>query len=126
MTMSRITLRLARNPSTPFVEGDPERGYVLLAPLTADGKIDADVYAAAKAACTVRRFGPGMDAVEGRLRRHASVWYFDYDPERSSDDEPGFKLGDHRFLPGDYITITDDAGTPLTYQVSEMVQIGTV
>ena len=123
MTMSRITLRLARNPSTPFVEGDPERGYVLLAPLTADGKIDADVYAAAKAACTVRRFGPCMDAVEGRLRRHASVWYFDYDPERSADDERGFKLGDHRFLSGDYISITDEEGVPLTYQVSETVRV---
>jgi hypothetical protein len=126
MPMNRITLRLARNPSTPFVEGDPERGYVLLAPLTPDGKIDADVYAAAKAACTVRRFGPGVDAVEGRLRRHASVWYFDYDAQRTSDDEPVFKLGDHRFLPGDYVTITDDEGTPLTYQVTETVRVGQV
>jgi len=123
MTMSHITLRLARNPSTPFVEGDPERGYVLMAPLTEEGKIDADVYAAAKAACTVRRFGPGMDAVEGRLRRHASIWYFDYDAQRTSDDEPVFKLGDHRFLPGDYVTITDEEGTPLTYQVSEAVRL---
>jgi hypothetical protein len=123
MSMTRITLRLARNPSTPFVEGDPERGYVLMAPLTEEGKIDADVYAAAKAACTVRRFGPDMDAVEGKLKRHASAWYFDYDAQRTSDDEPVFKLGDHRFLPGDYVTITDEEGTPLTYQVSEAVRL---
>jgi len=120
--MTRITLRLARNPSSP--EGDLERGYVLLAPLGADGKIDADIYAAAKAACTVRRFGPGMDAAMGKLKRHASVWYFDYDVQRTSDDEPVFKLGDHRFLPGDYVTITDEEGTPLTYQVSEAVRVG--
>jgi len=119
MAMTRITLRLARNPSSP--EGDLERGYVLLAPLGADGKIDADIYAAAKAACTVRRFGPGMDAAMGKLKRHASVWYFDYDVQRTSDDEPVFKLGDHRFVPGDYVTITDEEGTPLTYQVSEAV-----
>jgi hypothetical protein len=122
--MTRITLRLARNPSSP--EGDPERGYVLLAPLGADGTIDADIYAAAKAACTVRRFGPGIDPVEGKLKRHASVWYFDYDAQRTSDDEPVFKLGDHRFLPGDYVTITDEEGTPLTYQVSEAVRVGSV
>ncbi len=122
MPMSRITLRLARNPSSP--EGNPERGYVLLAPLTEEGKIDVDVYAAAKAACTVRRFGPDVDPVEGKLKRHASVWYFDYDAERTSDDESGFKLGDHRFLPGDYVTITDDEGTPLTYQVSDAVRVG--
>jgi len=124
MSITRITLRLARNPSTPFVEGDPERGYVLLAPLTKEGKIDVDVYAAAKAACTVRRFGPGMDAAMGKLKRHASVWYFDYDVQRTSDDEPVLKLGDHRFLPGDYVTITDEEGTPLTYQVSEAVRVG--
>lgn len=126
MSMTRITLRLARNPSTDFVEGDLERGYVLMAPLTDEGKIDADVYAAAKAACTVRRFGPDMDAVEGKLKRDASVWYFDYDAKRTSDDEPVFKLGDHRFLPGDYITITDEDGTPLTYQVSETVRVGSI
>jgi hypothetical protein len=126
MTMTRITLRLARNPSTDFVEGDPERGYVLMAPLTDEGKIDADVYAAAKAACTVRRFGPDMDAAEGKLKRHASDWYFDYDALKTSDDEPVFKLGDHRFLPGDYITITDEDGTPLTYQVSETEQVGSL
>lgn len=122
MPMTRITLRLARNPSSPA--GDPERGYVLLAPLTEEGKIDADVYAAAKSACTVRRFDPGMDAVDGKLKRHASAWYFDYDAQRTSDDEPVFKLGDHRFLPGDYVTINDEEGTPLTYQVSEAVRIG--
>jgi hypothetical protein len=122
--MTRITLRLARNSSSP--EGDSERGYVLLAPLGADGMIDPDIYAAAKAACTVRRFGPGIDAVEGKLKRHASVWYFDYDAQRTPDDEPVFKLGDHRFLPGDYVTITDEEGTPLTYQVSEAVRVGSV
>ena len=124
MPMTRITLRLARNPSSP--EGDPERGYVLLAPLGADGTIDADIYAAAKAACTVRRFGPGIDPVDGKLKRHASAWYFDYDAQRTSDDEPVFKLGDHRFLPGDYVTITDEEGTPLIYQVSEAVRVGSV
>lgn len=122
MAMNRITLRLARNPSRP--EGDPERGYVLLAPVNADGKIDADIYAAAKAAYTVRRFGPGMDAIEGKLKRHGLDWYFDYDAQRTSDDEPVFKLADHRFFPGDYVTITDEEGAALTYQVSETVRIG--
>ena len=65
-----------------------------------------------------------MDAVDGKLKRHASAWYFDYDAQRTSDDEPVFKLGDHRFLPGDYVTITNEEGTPLTYQVSEAVRVG--
>jgi hypothetical protein len=66
-----------------------------------------------------------MDASEKPLKRRASVWHFDYDPKRTSDDEPVFKLGDHRFLSADSVTITDEEGAPLTYQVSEAVRVGT-
>jgi hypothetical protein len=40
MTLSRIVMRLARNPGTEFAGGDDHRGYALTAPLTGDGHLD--------------------------------------------------------------------------------------
>jgi hypothetical protein len=120
MGMTQITLRLASSPGTDFPQGDPSRGYVLIAPLTPEGLIDAEVYAAARAACTVRRFEPDQEPVLGRLRRHGSAWYFDYDDDRDSDNEPAFKLGAHPFLVGEYVTIRDETGQDLIYRVGTL------
>ncbi len=121
MTLSRIVMRLARNPGTEFAGGDDHRGYALVAPLTPDGHLDEAAYGAAKAKCTVRRFAPDEDAADGRLARKGKVWFFDYDEGDSADDEPLYRLGDHRFAVGEYVTITDDDGRPLTYKVMEVV-----
>ena len=69
MALSRIVMRLARNPGTEFSGGDDHRGYALTAPLTADGHLDEGAYAKVKAACHVRRFAPDEDAVDGRLAK---------------------------------------------------------
>ena len=45
MTLSRIVMRLARNPGTEFAGGDDHRGYALTAPLTDDGHLDDAAYA---------------------------------------------------------------------------------
>ena len=58
MTLSRIVMRLARNPGTEFAGGDDHRGYALTAPLTADGYLDDEAYAKARTECVVRRFAP--------------------------------------------------------------------
>src|SRR6185312_7528314 len=94
MTLSRIVMRLARNPGTEFAGGDDHRGYALTAPLTDDGHIDEAAYAKSKDACAVRRFAP--------------------------DDEPLHRLGEHRFAVGEYVTVTDEDGRPLTYKVVEV------
>lgn len=120
MTLSRVVMRLARNPGTEFAGGDDHRGYTLVAPLTADGHLDEAAYAKAKAHCTVRRFAPDEDAVEGRLARTGQRWFFDYDTDRASDDEPVHRLGEHRFAVGEYVTVTDEDGRPLTYKVVEV------
>ncbi|WP_333586717.1 hypothetical protein [Phenylobacterium sp.] len=120
MSLSRIVMRLARNPGTEFAGGDDHRGYTLTAPLTADGYLDEAAYAQQKAECTVRRFAPDEDAAEGRLARKGSVWFFDYDEGDTADDEPFYRLGDHRFAIGEYVTVTDDDGRPLTYKVMEV------
>jgi hypothetical protein len=122
MSLSRIVMRLARNPGTEFAGGDDHRGYALSAPLTADGRLDAAAYAKAREACVVRRFAPDEDPADGRLGRRGARWFFDYDEGDAADDEPVYRLGDHRFVVGEYVTVTDEDGRPLTYKVVEVTE----
>ena len=124
MTLSRIVMRLARNPGTEFSGGDDHRGYALTAPLTTDGMLDEAAYAKSKGACIVRRFAPDEDAVDGRLARRGSRGFFDYDDDDAADDEPVHRLGEHRFAVGEYVTVTDEDGRPLTYKVVEVQPAG--
>ena len=68
MRLSRIVMRLARNPGTEFAGGDDHRGYALTAPLTDEGLLDEAAYGKAKDACHVRRFAP--DETTFRSWRH--------------------------------------------------------
>lgn len=120
MTLSRIIMRLARNPGTEFADGDDHRGYTLTAPLTGDGMLDLDAFQKAKADCTVRRFAPDEDATMGRLARRRDNWYFDYDEETDTDDEAVHKLGQHRFAVGEYVSIADEDGRMLAYKVTDV------
>ncbi|MBJ7409251.1 MAG: hypothetical protein JHD15_02660, partial [Phenylobacterium sp.] len=45
---------------------------------------------------------------------------FDYDEDDAADDEPVHRLGQHRFAVGEYVTVTDEDGRPLTYKVVEV------
>jgi hypothetical protein len=119
MSLSRIVMRLARNPGSEF-GGDDRRGYTLTAPLTAEGRLDAEAFSKARAECSVRRFAPDEDPVIGRLARRGQNWFFDYDKDSSDDDEPVHRLGDHRFVVGEYVTVTDEDGQPLTYKIVEV------
>jgi hypothetical protein len=120
MSLSHIVMRLARNPGTEFAGGDDHRGYALSAPLTADGHLDAAAYAKAKETCLVRRFTPDEDPADGRLVKRRGRWFFDYEDGEATDDEPVHRLGDHRFVVGEYVTVTDEDGRPLTYKVVEV------
>lgn len=123
MPLSRIVMRLARNPGTEFAGGDDHRGYALTAPLTEDGHLDAAAYAKAKDDCVVRRFAPDEAAADGRLNRRGERWFFDYDEDVELDDEPVHRLGEHRFALGEYVTVTDEDGRPLTYKVMEVTPV---
>jgi hypothetical protein len=123
MSLSRIVMRLARNPGTEFGEGDDHRGYTLTAPLTPDRRLDVEAWRKAKDKCAVRRFAPDEDPVEGRLSRRGDAWFFDYEDEVGEDDEAVYRLGDHTFGVGDYVTVSDNNGRPLTYKVTEVTPI---
>jgi hypothetical protein len=120
MGLSRIVMRLARNPGTEFSGGDDHRGFTVTAPLTDDGLIDAELYAKERGRCAVRRFARDEDAAEGKLARRGERWYFDYDDEDASDDQAVHRLGQHRFAVGEYVTVNDEDGRPLTYKVVEV------
>jgi hypothetical protein len=120
MTLHRVTLRLARNPVSGTVEGDDRHGYTLVAPLTSDGHLDEAAWHSQKEHCTVRAFAPNKPTREGRLARRGANWFFDYDRTQTDDDEPVFKLDRHRFVVGEYVTVTDDSDTPLTYRIAQV------
>jgi len=115
-------MRLARNPGTEFADGDDHRGYTLIAPIDADGRLDQAEFVSEREACTVRRFAPDEDAQEGRLSRRGDNWYFDY-AVGTDDDEAIFRLGDHRFALGEYVSIADEDGRPLAYKVTEVQRL---
>ena len=119
MGLSLIVMRLARNPGTEFADGDDHRGYALTAPLTPDGKLDEAGYRDHREACAVRRFASDEDPQEGRLMHQRSRWFFDYG-DQGEGEEPLYRLGDHRFAVGEYVSITDEDGRLLTYKVTEV------
>jgi hypothetical protein len=119
MALSRIVMRLARNPGSEFAEGDDHRGYALVAPLTADGKLDAAAFRAARGECAVRRFAPDEDPQEGKLAHRNGRWFFDYG-DQGDAEEPLYRLGEHRFAVGEYVSITDEDGRLLTYKVTDV------
>ncbi len=123
MSLSRIVMRMARNPGTEFADGDDHRGYTLTAPLDASGKLDLAAFQKAKDESVVRRFAPDAEATMGRLAHRGSAWYFDYDDQSDADDEAVHKLGDHQFVVGDYVSVADERGRMLAYKVTEVAPL---
>lgn len=122
MSLYQIVLRLARNPGFP--EGDDSQGYVLIAPLDAQDRLDPVVWRQTRDACTVVRFKPGEEKdADGRLSHNGSSWFFHYDEAREGADEPVYRLGDQRLAIGDYLTIHESDGKSLTYKVTQRTPV---
>jgi hypothetical protein len=121
MSLKRVVLRLGRNPDAGFPEGDDAHGYVVIAPLDADGHLDVAEWRSSKAKCTVDRFSPDPeDTADGWLSHRGSHWFFRYDEEEEGPDEPVFRLGDHSMRVGEYLTIHEADGDDLTYKITEV------
>lgn len=121
MTLSRIILRLARNPRAGFPDGDEHRGYTIVAPLDGDGRLDVEAWRTARKSCTVRRFSPDQEEIaDGWLTHRGSHWHFRYDEEEEGPDEPLFRLGEHVMRTGEYVTVQEQDGDALVYRVADV------
>jgi hypothetical protein len=115
MTLMNIRLELGRDRDFP--QGDPRHGYEFIAPLDRNGHLDAGAWASERQQCTVRSFRPGHEERKGMLRHVGRGWRFDYQPARTDDDEPFFKLDRHVVAPGFYVTITEDDGAQRPFKI---------
>ena len=124
MALTRIVMRLGRNPDAGYPEGDDRHGYVIHAPLDEDGKLNVDLWRAQRLDCTVIRFSPEeSEKADGWLTHRGDNWFFHYDEEHEGPDEPVYKLGDHLMRVGDYLTIHEADGDVLTYKITEAVKV---
>lgn len=104
-----IRLERARDHDHP--EGDRKTGYVLVAPLDDDSRIDAEVWREHKDACRVIRRRPdGEDSLGHLVRGPGGSWRFHYDVAGSAPDESGYHFGNETFEPGEYLSIREADG----------------
>jgi hypothetical protein len=114
MALRHIRLELARTPHHP--EGSIHCGYEMNLPLDGADKFDPAGWKAHRKNCTVRRFWKGEDDETGQIVKVGKGWAFSYEPG-ADDDEPMFRLEQHRFRPGDYLSITEHDGVQRTFKV---------
>ncbi len=120
MPLTRLVLRVARNPGTEFPEGNDHHGYVITAPLDKDGYLDVELWRHNKRKCTVVRFSPDdEERADGLLTHRASKWYFHYDEDDEGPDEPVYRLGQHEMRLGDYLTVHEADGEDLVHKITE-------
>jgi hypothetical protein len=122
--LKKITLHLAR--TREFPEGSIRHGYELIAPLDQAGHVDVEGWHSMRSACVVHRFWGHEPRMRGMLVRkaggvHGTTWVFDYDRSSDSDDEAGYRLGEHAFAVGEYVSIHDADGQMQTYKVASVV-----
>lgn len=120
MTLRRVHLELARDPDHP--SGSRDRGYEFIAPLDDQGHLLAAEWKTNRDKCRVRRFWAGQPDEFGRLvHRSGGSWVLDYNLKTSADDEKGFKFDKHRFVPGEYVSITEHDGVLRTFFIKAVV-----
>ena len=121
MPMKCIRLELARDPDFP--EGSRERGYEFAAPLDERGWLLPAEWRAKRVSCRVKSLRPGGAVEFGSLVWRAGVWAFDCGMERADSEAQGFKLGTHRFVPGEYIAFRDSNGVQRTFRIARVADM---
>jgi len=110
-----VRLELARTPEFP--EGSADHGYEFVAPLDDGGQFHAEAWKGDRGRCTVRRFwGDQADESGMLVHTRGGRWVFSYAPG-TDDDEPIFRFDRHRFLPGEYVSITEHDGVTRPFRV---------
>jgi hypothetical protein len=107
MTLKKIRLELARDREHP--EGSSRHGYEFVGPLDEEGRLDPALWKKYRDRCRVRRFWLKEDDELGHLvRKPGGHWAFHYDIDGDADDdEAGYRLGNHKFTVGEYVSIRE-------------------
>ena len=105
----RIRLELAREKGHP--SGSATEGYILIAPLDRDAKLDPELWRNYPDACRVVRFRTGeRDDIGHLLRKPGGSWGFRYDIAGDEPDEAGYHFNAEHFTLGEYISIREESG----------------
>jgi len=118
--LSHIRLELAR--TSDFPQGSAKHGYEFVAPLNAEGHVDADAWRHVKEKCGVRRFWGDEPVQRGLLHHLGHGWRFEYGGH-SEADEPFFKLDAHVFRPGQYVSIREHDGVLRPFRVVDVTPV---
>lgn len=124
--LKRIRLELAR--SKEFPSGSGNHGYELVAPLDGAAHIDPELWRQHRDLCHVRRFWGGDEEIGHLVHKpggpeHAR-WVFHYGKPTAHDNEAGYRFGAHSFRPGEYVSISDEAGEMHTFRVVSVASAG--
>jgi len=121
--LRRVRLELARDHDFP--NGSSERGYDFIAPLDDNGRIVARAWKELHERCRVRRFwAHEKDEVGHIVRKAGGAWAFHYDIHGDpSHDEAGYRLDEHAFIPGEYVSIREQDGVLRTFRVVSVQEI---
>jgi hypothetical protein len=112
------TVRLEMARCREFPDGSSTHGYELDLPLTPAGKLDRDFWLKHRQDAAFRRFW-GDEEERGLLRHGRKGWALSFEPHREDDrDEMIFKGDQHRFAPGEYISITERDGATRTFRIA--------
>jgi hypothetical protein len=117
--LRKVTLNAAR--SKEFPEGSIRHGYDFIAPLTGEGRIDLEAWKVHRAECFAHRFWGDEPRMQGLLVHHSggrggSNWALKWD-SADTDEEEGYRFGDHAFQVGEYVSVREPEGEMLTYRV---------
>jgi hypothetical protein len=123
MTLSKIRIEMARSREYP--EGSALHGYEFVAPLNSLGQIDVDAWHHQRAKCRVKRFWEGeADEIGHLARKPGGSWVFHYDIHGDiNDDESGYRLGNHVFRPGEYVSIREHDEDMNTFKVVSVIPL---
>jgi len=117
MNMKKISLELARDKDFP--NGSRDHGYIFVAPLDGEDRIVAEEWKTHREECLVARFWGDEEHETGHLvRKPGGAWAFHYDINGDEDDdETGYRFGDERFRPGEYVSIKEHDGITRTFKI---------
>ncbi|MFV0296608.1 MAG: hypothetical protein ACK5JT_10875 [Hyphomicrobiaceae bacterium] len=121
--LRHVHLELARDHDHPA--GSSGHRYELVVPLDQDGQIVSAAWRAIRDRCRVKRISEGGASEIGHVvHKRGGAWAFHYDIHGDAEsDEAGYRLDHHKFLPGEYVSITEHDGNLRTFLVKAVVDL---